>query len=346
MSAVRRGGADRIRARFDDCARRRLAVLWRVRADDGRLERTLGEPLQPFFRAGGSKLVGAAVVAQLRDDALLDWDRPIAGYLPELDLRGLVTDRRGDHPDRLTARALLGHTSGLADHFLDRRPDGPSTAQRLVIADRAWSLDDALRWCREIQVPNRRRPHHSNTGYQLLAAAVEAVTGTDYATAVRTRLAEPLGLTGTYVFTESDLSRFGGIAPVRRDGRVAMNPIAAASMGPYESTVTTLDDAAVFVEAFFGGRLFDRRILEDMQRNERRVPGCGRYGAGVRVLRAGGTTLYGAIGVTGSVLVRSPELGLTVVGTCNEVSEDHRRHGPRDLLAASVRAARASRAAR
>ncbi len=337
---MRRGGADRVRAEFESCQRRRLAVLWRVRVDDGRLDLTLGDPQQPFFLAAGSKLVCASIVAQLRDDGALDWDRPVADYVPHLDLRGLVVDRRGDHPERLTARALLGHTSGLADYLFDRRPDGPSTAKRLLVADRAWTIDDALRWSREIQVPNRRRPHHSNTGYQLLAAVVEALTGADYATAVRTRVAEPLGLTGTYVFTASDLSRFGRVAPIRRGAQAVVNPSGAASMGAEAAVVATLDDATVLVEAFFGGRLFGRNVLDDMLRQWHRVPGCGIHGAGIRRLQVGGATLHGAFGTTGSVLARHATSGLTIVGTLNELSDHHRRRGPRDLLAASVRAAR------
>ena len=206
---MRRGGADRIRAAFESCQRRQLAVLWRVRADDDRLDLTLGDPLQPFFLAAGSKLVCASIVAQLRDDGALDWDRPVAEYVPHLDLHP-ARRPSGGHPER-------------------RRIDGGRHRRGHHAGGRRCAVGGILR--RASDQPGRARRHAA------------------------------------------------GVAP-----------------GPGKASTGPGYDACGSV---------GRRSTARLGRPE----ACSRA-------------------------------GLTVVGTLNEVSDRHRRRGPRDLLAASVRAAR------
>ena len=56
-------------------------------------------------------------LAQLRGEGRLDWDAPIAEYLPDLDLSGLAVEGGRDVSGEITVREVMGHTAGLADFF-------------------------------------------------------------------------------------------------------------------------------------------------------------------------------------------------------------------------------------
>lgn len=102
-------------------------VLWRMRSDDGRVDFTYGDPDRPFFIASATKLYVTTMLAQLLDEGRLDWDAAIAGYLPDLDLTGLLVVGGRDLSGEITVRAVMSHTAGLADYFEDALPDGSNT---------------------------------------------------------------------------------------------------------------------------------------------------------------------------------------------------------------------------
>ena len=67
------------------------------------------------FQIGSvTKSYTATLVLALADAGLLELDRPVVSYVPELELAD------PDVRERLTLRHLLAHTSGIdGDHFLD-----------------------------------------------------------------------------------------------------------------------------------------------------------------------------------------------------------------------------------
>jgi len=96
-------------------------VLWRVvspaTSDEPGLDVVNGDLDRPFFIASVSKLFTVVCLAQLRDEGRLDWDAPLAGYLPDLDLSGLAVDKGRDVSHEITVREVMAHTAGLADYF-------------------------------------------------------------------------------------------------------------------------------------------------------------------------------------------------------------------------------------
>ena len=178
-----------------------------------------------------TKSFTAATVLGLRDSGALRLDDLAQDYVGEL--RELVLPS-ADSP-RPTIRNLLTMTAGVPtdDAWGDRQQslDPPEFAALLRGGVR-------LGWA-----PGTRF-EYSNLGYAVLGKVIEAVTGTGYADAVRSRLLAPLGLTRTGFeaaeFDPGELARGyqrgpAGWAELPFDGHGAFAP-----MGGIFSTVTDL----------------------------------------------------------------------------------------------------------
>ncbi len=272
--------------------RRTGEVLWRVVAPGGEsgesgdgLDVARGDLDRPFFVASVSKLFTTVCLAQLREVGRLDWDAPIAGYLPDLDLTGLAVENGRDVSGEITVREVMAHLAGLADYFEGRRPDGPTTLERAIAADFSWDARDTVEWTRAMTPALRGRGRYSDTGYQLLGAVVEQLDGRPYAESVRVRIAEPLGLAGTRVFTLDDLDRFDKMAVIRHGDRDLRLPRLLASTGADGGVASTLRDGVAFLQTFFGGRLFSPVLLDEMLTDWHRVFSPLEYGTGVMRFR-------------------------------------------------------------
>jgi CubicO group peptidase (beta-lactamase class C family) len=327
MSTTSPAGRIAAMIRKVDADRRSGEVLWRMRSDDGRIDVAYGDPARPFFIASATKLHVTAILAQLRDEGRLDWDAPLATYLPTLDLTGLVVVGGEDRSQALTVREVMAHTSGLPDYFEGTRPDGPTTFARVVEADLGWDVRDVVAWTRAMKPATPGKGLYSDTGYQLLGAAIEAVDGRTFAESVRARVAGPLGLSDTYCFTAADVGRYDGVAGLLNGGTRLRIPLAMASVQADGGIVSTLEDGLAFLDAFFGARLFAASTLDELQRDWHRIFYPLEYGTGIMRFRMPPLMtgfrrvppFVGHSGASGTVMFRCPERGLTVVGTVNQV---------------------------
>ncbi len=133
-----------------------------------------------------TKQFTAAAILLLRDAGKLDVDAPVGRYLPGLP-----------HGDAVTLRQLLSHTGGYAEFTslddIDRLAARPATNQEILatVADRPLGFTPGTKF------------QYSNTGYVILTAVVERLSGMAYADFVRTRIFQPLGMTRTHVEDES-----------------------------------------------------------------------------------------------------------------------------------------------
>lgn len=190
-------------------------------ADHGQIiyERAEGEanrewkvPMAPnaVFRIGStSKQFTAALVLLLVEDGALSLDSPISRYLPRYPK---------PQADDVTIRHLLSHTSGIPEYvtrdtFFVKHAPSPTTAAELIARFGALPLEFApgSKWS------------YSNSGYVVLAAIIEAASHTSYSTLLRTRIAEPLGLTSLSVDDNNVIPR-AVRAYVNVDGRVTREP--------------------------------------------------------------------------------------------------------------------------
>lgn len=289
---------------------------------------------RPYFIASATKLYVTALLARLRDQGRVDWDAPMANYLPNLDLSRLHVLHGQDHTQRISVRHLLAHTSGLADYFEQKRKDGGTTFGRAVQGDFAWTLPDVVAITRD-QLTAKFTPgaankaFYSDTNYQLLGGIIEAAYGQEFAQVVARELAEPLGLTSTWCFGPQSVSRYAEVAPMLLGRQALQIPLAMASVQADGGLVSSVDDSLVFLRAFFGGQLFSPAILAEIQGPWRSIFFPLSYGTGVmrfalpRIL-----TLFrrfppvvGHSGASGALMFYCPEWDLYVAGTVNQVEQ-------------------------
>jgi CubicO group peptidase (beta-lactamase class C family) len=144
------------------------------------LETDLPVTAGTLFAIGSTtKAFTATMVGTLVDDGLLDWDRPLRDYVPDLRLSDPVVT------DRLTIIDLLSHRSGLPRHDL------------AWLAHPDWSRAEVMRRLRFLPLSRdlRQEFQYSNLGYLVAGHAVEALSGTTWEDYLRSRLLTPLGMT-------------------------------------------------------------------------------------------------------------------------------------------------------
>ena len=152
-----------------------LAAGWGQRDLDTKLPVTA----DTLFAIGSTtKAFTAATVGALADDGLLDWERPLRDYVPEIQLHDPVVS------DRLTVVDLLSHRSGLPRHEMAwLGHPGRSRAElvrRMRFLPLSKDLREAFQYC--------------NLGYLAAGYAVEMLSGTPWEDYLRDRLLGPLGM--------------------------------------------------------------------------------------------------------------------------------------------------------
>ncbi|MGP4044851.1 serine hydrolase domain-containing protein [Streptomyces sp. 2A115] len=241
--------------------------------------------LADHFRAGSiTKTFIATVVLQLAAEHRLSLSDSVDAHLPGL-VRGAANDGRTP-----TLRALLTHTSGLADFTAETSGTVPVTPVQAVHI--------AL-----THTPSERgRFAYSNTNYVLLGMIVEQVTGRSYAAEAERRVITPLRLTGTsFPGARRSLPDPHGRAYATDGSDVTeLDPRVAGAAG---ELVTTLGDLNRFYAALLRGDLLPPRQLREML-NTRTAHGS--YGMGLYPVELPcGTTVWGHNGRISGSYVRT-----------------------------------------
>lgn len=228
----------------------------------------LGSSDRPFHAASVGKLFTAALVFQLVDEGRLSLSDSVVDILPEDTCSGLFLYKGQDISSQVTVRHLMMHSSGMADHFLDRpRKDGRFVKAILNEPERMWTPQSILQFYRDnfsMRHPPGERFHYSDTGFILLGLVVEAVDGRSFHEALQHRIIEPLGLKRTHLMfyshpeEESEMSRlfFNGIDATDFQSLSADWAGGGMACSPR--------DLATFTRAFFEGRLFSSELLAEV----------------------------------------------------------------------------------
>ena len=217
------------------------------------LEHNIPIDAKTVFRIGSiSKEFTAASILLLAERGTLSIDDPLAKYFPDFPRAGEVTIRH-----------LLTHMSGLRNYT--SAPDFmKATAVRdlstdemvatILQADPLYDFDPGTSY------------RYSNSGYFVLGAIVEKVSGQSFADFLKANILDPLGLDDTRI---DDLAE---IVPNRARGYTKaktgfvnasyLSMSVAAAAGAVRSTATDLLD---WHAALFGGKLLKPASLALMQ---------------------------------------------------------------------------------
>jgi CubicO group peptidase (beta-lactamase class C family) len=153
------------------------------------------------FRLGSiTKQFTSMVIMQLVGEGKIKLDEKLTTYLP---------DYRKDTGDKVTIRHLLTHTSGIPSYtslpgFFQNVSRNPYAVDAFVkeYASGDLEFEPGTKWA------------YNNSGYFLLGAIIEKVTGKSYADALKERVFEPLGM------KDSGYDRFATVLPRRAAGYV------------------------------------------------------------------------------------------------------------------------------
>lgn len=211
---------------------------------------------ETLFAIGSTtKAMTAAAIGMLVEEGKLDWDDPVTRHLPSFRLSDPWLTRE------VTIRDLLTHRAGMGN------------------ADFLWyevetEIDEILE--RFAQAPVAYSPRSSfiyqNIMYAAAGAVIEAVAGLPWEEFLRSRIFEPLGMTGTVPLLAETVDRPNVAVPHHTvDGELV--PIDNASVDPVRaagSVWSSVSDMSLWLRTLLAGGVAPNgtRILAESTVNE------------------------------------------------------------------------------
>ena len=248
-----------------------------VRLGNGTLEKSFGtsdlalkipnRSQTRFNIASAGKMFTAVGIGLLVDRHLVQFDAPISRYLKDLK------------PDvgSITVAELLNHTSGLGNYFDPRNSaiiEAAHTATDLLSV----ALMEPLAFA-----PGSNRAY-SNSGFVVLGAIIEQVSGLPYADFVHKEILGPLNMTHTEFDATDAAVPMSRMSPegMLKDAQ-AVPPVFLRS-SPAGGIYSTAEDISIFLSALNDNRLLTRETLSSLLM-ARVDPGGGDklYGYGFNV---------------------------------------------------------------
>jgi CubicO group peptidase (beta-lactamase class C family) len=209
-----------------------------------------GIPIQPdmVFRIGSvTKQFTAAAILLLEQEGKLSVEDDLRKHLPDYPTSGRV----------ITIEHLLTHTSGIRS-YTDMEDFGEHAREDMGVDEVIALFENE-----PLGFEPGEKYAYNNSGYFLLGAIVEKVSGKTYEAFLREKIFEPLGMSQTYYGSTSR------IIPKRAQGYDGVNaefqnaeylsmtlPYAAGSL------LSTVDDLAKWDRALYGSELLSRESLE------------------------------------------------------------------------------------
>ena len=277
-------------------------------------------PQTVFPLASVTKSLTVATLAALVRQGKLDWDKPVREYLSDFRLWDPVAT------DRMTARDLVTHRSGLPRH--DFAWYGATLSRRALYL--------RLRYL-EPSKDFRSAYQYQNLMYMTAGYLAGELAGTTWEEAVRRTLFKPLGMRRTSTSIpelrrESDAAR-----PYKKDDAEQVSEVPYyedAALGPAGSANSCVADLIRYVQMHLsGGRFRGKAILSEADVTQMQTPqmvipdvspfpeiGHSQYGMGFAVTSYRGRKLVshgGALDGFSTLLSFLPQDGLGVVVLCN-----------------------------
>ncbi|MDX2003063.1 MAG: serine hydrolase domain-containing protein [Chitinophagales bacterium] len=238
-----------------------------------------GELLQSnsiFELASVSKQFTAMSIMLLKQQGKLSFDDDMLTYLPELPYQGI------------TIRHLLNHTSGLPNYMwlVDNRwKESYAPYNEDVIALMA-------KYKPQVYFKPGAKFTYSNTGYMLLAAIVERVSGEEFIDFVDHHIFQPLGMTNSYVYSAAKECNY----------KECLNGYRMSKRGLYQVPIddldgsvgdkgvhSTVEDLFKWDQALYTDRLVRKDILEEaFTKGKTNLGKDVDYGFGFRIAERNG----------------------------------------------------------
>lgn len=162
-------------------------IIWEEAFGYSNLEKKVRATSHTKYLSGSiAKTFTATGLMTLYEKGLIDIDKPVLDYLPDIELRSFIGDER-----EITIRHILNHRSGMPSYcelFFEDESESPrdfrETARRygIITFTPEWSYI------------------YSNLGYELIGYLISEVSGTSYSRFMEENVFLPLKMTQTKVF--------------------------------------------------------------------------------------------------------------------------------------------------
>ena len=228
-------------------------------------EHRIANTLETRFNLGSmNKMFTAVAIAQLAAAGKLSFHDPVAKFIPDFPTPAAARKIRIEH--------LLTHTSGLGSYFSPRyfreQPRTIAAALQVAREDTTLAFEPGT------------QSRYSNTGFLLLGAIIEKVTGQDYFDYVRDHVFAPAGMTASSWPVDAGSAPARAleyVTPREPGGRFVQDRfIRGTSAG---GGVSTAGDLLRFGQALLGGRLLPAEYVRTLTSPKPEL-GSARYGYG------------------------------------------------------------------
>jgi CubicO group peptidase (beta-lactamase class C family) len=271
------------------------------------------------------KMMTGVAIAQLVETGKLSYDDTVGKLLPDYPEKAVR--------DRVTVRQLLAHTSGLGPKDYYQGPAWQTRSRLRSVADFLKVVEQTTSLEGE---PGKYE--YMNSGYIILGAIIERVTGGSFYDYVREHIFEPAGMTHSF-YPEMDSEAPDVAVPltnlfnngehyIYRLGhpRNAIYELAGRG-GPHGGAYLTARDLFAFVKTLRSGTLVGPARYKEMTTPQSAagaggsgLTGSAREGLGIEVVTRNGHTFFGHTGGdlgVASLVYWYPDSGYTTIVLAN-----------------------------
>jgi len=207
---------------------------------------------ETVFRIGSiTKQFTAAGIMLLQEQGKLSVTDSISKYLPDYPTHG----------HEITIEHLLTHTSGIMSYTNIPGYMGGGDIRHDVTTDELIDVFDEL----PMDFAPGSSWNYNNSGYVLLGAIIEKISGEDYPDFIEKHITEPLGLANTS-YEDSSLvrNRAAGYSMDGEGGYVNAGFLSMTQPHSAGSLISTVDDLAAWNDALVSGDLISSDSYEQM----------------------------------------------------------------------------------
>jgi len=280
----------------------------------------------PILMASITKLFTTACILVLKEQGRLSLDDKITKYFDNSVLEGLHVYKGKEYSFELKLSDLLYQISGLPDIYEE---GNDSDKNRVINEDFSYTFNEVIKAIKKLnphfEPGTAKRAYYADINFDMLGEIIEKITCMSLGNAYSNYIFEPLGLKNTYLPEgENDF------VPVIYNGDEAIyRPKFVISSRGSGGCISTAREMMIFLKAFYGGRLFDISIFNELSSYNKLQaamwPIC--YGSGYMRIPLGGLTslftakgeLKGHSGSTGSFAFYYPDKDLFITGDLNQM---------------------------
>ena len=280
----------------------------------------------PIVAASITKMFTAACIFTLiqqgynitLNDSLLDFYEP--AYL-----RGLHVYKGKDYSCKLKISDLLYQTGGLADIYEEGKDN---IKRQAIISDTFITFEKNIALTKEREAhfpPNyKANAHYADINYNILGDIIEKVTKCSLESVFEQYIFSKINMSEIYL----PVSEKEYIPMVYYGDKQLYRPQFIMCSKASGGCITTTRDLMIFIQAFFRGELFDKKMLDSKQYRKLQLSMCPiYYGSGYMRVKMGGVStsflgqgdLIGHSGSTGSFAFYYPNKELFFVGDFNQM---------------------------